>query len=73
MTEMSNSEIRRFLMKDTFTGKLATVKKDGSSHVVPIWFVLDEKNRLLPWINGILFDGDIPVSDSGCLYFLQVF
>ena len=44
MTEMSNSEIRRFLMKDTFTGKLATVKKDGSSHVVPIWFVLDEKN-----------------------------
>src|SRR5919106_5422273 len=44
MTEMSKTEIARFLMQGTFTGKLATVKKDGSSHVVPIWFVLDNKN-----------------------------
>ena len=44
MTEMSNAEIARFLMQGTFTGKLATVKKDGSSHVVPIWFVLDNEN-----------------------------
>jgi hypothetical protein len=44
MTEMSNTEIARFLMQDTFTGKLATVKKDGSSHVVPIWLVLDNEN-----------------------------
>lgn len=28
-------------MQGTFTGKLSTVKKDGSSHIVPIWFVLD--------------------------------
>ena len=28
-------------MQGTFMGKLATVKKDGSSHIVPIWFVLD--------------------------------
>jgi PPOX class probable F420-dependent enzyme len=41
MTEMFKAEIARFLMHGTFTGKLATVKKDGSSHVVPIWFVLD--------------------------------
>ena len=34
---MSKDEIGRFLMQGTFTGKLATVKKDGSSHVVPIW------------------------------------
>ena len=45
MTEMSKKEIRKFLMKGTFTGKLATVKKDGSSHVVPIWFVLDGGNK----------------------------
>jgi PPOX class probable F420-dependent enzyme len=45
MSEMSKTEIRRFLNKDTFTGKLATVKKDGSSHVVPIWFVLDYRNN----------------------------
>jgi PPOX class probable F420-dependent enzyme len=41
MAEMSKKEIRKFLMHGTFTGKLATVKKDGSSHIVPIWFVLD--------------------------------
>lgn len=44
MAEMSKAEIGRFLMQGTFTGKLATVKKDGSSHVVPIWFVLDKGN-----------------------------
>lgn len=41
MAEMSKAEIARFLKQGTFTGKLATVKKDRSSHVVPIWFVLD--------------------------------
>lgn len=45
MSEMSKIQIRRFLNKGTFTGKLATVKKDGSSHVVPIWFVLDYRNN----------------------------
>ena len=45
MTEMSNKEIKKFLMQGTFTGKLATVKKDGSPHVVPIWFVLNGGNR----------------------------
>jgi nitroimidazol reductase NimA-like FMN-containing flavoprotein (pyridoxamine 5'-phosphate oxidase superfamily) len=44
MTEMSKAEISRFLLQGTFTGKLATVKEDGSSHVVPIWFVLDKRN-----------------------------
>ena len=43
MTEMSKAEIGRFLMKGTFTGKLATVKEDGSSHVIPIWFGLVKK------------------------------
>jgi nitroimidazol reductase NimA-like FMN-containing flavoprotein (pyridoxamine 5'-phosphate oxidase superfamily) len=38
---MSKKEIEKFLMHGTFTAKLATVKKDGSPHVVPIWFVLD--------------------------------
>ena len=45
---MNRSEIKHFLMKDTFTGKLATVKKNGIPHVVPIWFVVEEirsKNR----------------------------
>jgi PPOX class probable F420-dependent enzyme len=42
MTEMSKKEIKRFLMKHTFTAKLATVKEDGSPHVVPIWFIIDD-------------------------------
>jgi PPOX class probable F420-dependent enzyme len=45
MTEMSKKEIRKFLMQGTFTGKLATVKKDRSPHIVPIWFVLDNTDN----------------------------
>jgi PPOX class probable F420-dependent enzyme len=44
MAEMSKTEIARFVRQGTFTGKLATVNKDGGSHVVPIWFVLDNEN-----------------------------
>jgi hypothetical protein len=44
MAEMSKAEIVKFLMQGTPTGKIATVKKDGSSHVAPIWFVLDKEN-----------------------------
>jgi hypothetical protein len=45
MTEMSKREIKRFLMQGTLTGKLATVKKDNSPHIVPVWFVLDEIHK----------------------------
>ena len=45
MSEMSKRQIRAFLNKGTFTGKLATVRKDGSPHVVPIWFVLEYRNN----------------------------
>src|SRR5947209_8613878 len=34
-------EQRDFLLTDMRTGKLATVRKDGRPHVVPIWFELD--------------------------------
>ena len=45
MAAMTRKEIKKFLMQGTFTGKLATTKKDGSSHIVPIWFVLDGNNN----------------------------
>jgi len=32
-------------MQGTLTGKLATVKKDNSPHIVPVWFVLDEIHK----------------------------
>jgi PPOX class probable F420-dependent enzyme len=38
---MSREEWRAFLSEGTRTGKLATVRRDGSPHVVPIWFILD--------------------------------
>jgi len=34
------AEIRKFLMKGACTGKLATVRKEGRSHVIPLWFAL---------------------------------
>ena len=56
---MSKEEIARFVMKGTFTGKLATVRKDGSSHVVPIWFVLDNENsKRRRRIGNIIFTTD---------------
>ena len=59
MTEMSKEEIARFVMQGTFTGKLATVRKDGNSHVVPIWFVLDNENsKRRNRVGNIIFTTD---------------
>lgn len=44
MPDMSKDEIRSFLLKGTFTGKLGTINKNGTPHVVPIWYTLDEDN-----------------------------
>jgi PPOX class probable F420-dependent enzyme len=41
MTAMSKKEIMKFIMEGTFTGKLATINEDGSSHIAPVWFILD--------------------------------
>ncbi|SOD62752.1 hypothetical protein SAMN06297387_107126 [Streptomyces zhaozhouensis] len=38
---MERSEWRAFLAAGTRTGKLSTVREDGSPHVAPVWFVLD--------------------------------
>ncbi len=38
---MSTEEWHAFVSAGTRTGKLGVVRKDGSPHVVPIWFVLD--------------------------------
>jgi PPOX class probable F420-dependent enzyme len=41
MYHMDRDEWLAFVMQGTRTGKLATVRKDGSPHVAPIWFVID--------------------------------
>jgi PPOX class probable F420-dependent enzyme len=38
---MTRDEWHAFVSAGTRTGKLAVVRKDGSPHVAPIWFVLD--------------------------------
>lgn len=47
MTAMSKDELAGFLNQGTFTAKLATVKRDGSPHVVPLWFVLDDVGNII--------------------------
>jgi PPOX class probable F420-dependent enzyme len=39
--QMVGDELNEFLSAGTRTGKLATVRADGSPHVAPIWFILD--------------------------------
>jgi len=41
LKEMTKAEYREFLLRGTKTGKLATVRRDGRPHVVPIWYDLD--------------------------------
>lgn len=38
---MSQAEWRAFVSAGTRTGMVATTRRDGSPHVVPVWFVLD--------------------------------
>jgi PPOX class probable F420-dependent enzyme len=61
MTEMSKAEVARFLMQGTLTGKLATVKKDGSPHVVPIWFVVENGKGRGKTGNIILTTGETSI------------
>ncbi|MFF8730626.1 PPOX class F420-dependent oxidoreductase [Streptomyces sp. NPDC015171] len=39
--KMTDEEWRAFISNGTRTGKLSTVRADGSPHVAPIWFLLD--------------------------------
>jgi PPOX class probable F420-dependent enzyme len=39
--QMSEDVWRAFITEGTRTGKLSTVRADGSPHIAPIWFLLD--------------------------------
>ena len=46
--EMSEAEVLAFLRSDPpHTGKLATTRLDGSPHVAPIWFVVDDDDSIV--------------------------
>jgi PPOX class probable F420-dependent enzyme len=38
---MTEEERRAFLSEGTRTGKVSTVRADGSPHIAPVWFLLD--------------------------------
>jgi PPOX class probable F420-dependent enzyme len=38
---MTHEEWQAFVLEGTRTGKLATVRSDGTPHVIPVWVVLD--------------------------------
>lgn len=42
MRDMTRDEWWRFASEGTRTGKIGVVRADGSPHVTPIWFLLDE-------------------------------
>ncbi|WP_447035427.1 PPOX class F420-dependent oxidoreductase [Streptomyces sp. DSM 118878] len=39
--KMTDDQWRAFVSQGTRTGKLSTVRADGSPHLAPIWFLLD--------------------------------
>jgi PPOX class probable F420-dependent enzyme len=55
MYHMERDEWLAFVMSGTRTGKLATVRKDGSPHVAPIWFLVDvaEDGDYLVFTTGV--------------------
>jgi PPOX class probable F420-dependent enzyme len=42
MRRMTDEEWHAFVTEGTRTAKVATARKDGRPHVVPVWFVLDD-------------------------------
>jgi PPOX class probable F420-dependent enzyme len=45
---MSEAEVRAFLTADPpHTAKLATVRRDGSPHVAPVWYAVDDDGTIL--------------------------
>jgi PPOX class probable F420-dependent enzyme len=45
---MTDTEVREFLLATPArTGKLATSRKDGSPHVAPIWYTLDDDGTIV--------------------------
>ncbi len=44
---MNAHECRAFLRAGTRTGKLATVRADGSPHVAPVWFLVEDDGTVI--------------------------
>lgn len=43
LAEMSKVEVINFLNHGTMTAKISTASLDGTPHVAPVWFMIDDK------------------------------
>ena len=50
--KMDKATYQAFMQEGTRTGKLATVRKDGRPHVVPVWFVMDGDDVIFMTMNS---------------------
>ena len=50
MQPMSEADVVAFMRDGSRTGKLAVTRKDGSPHVVPIWFDFDDDTGELVFV-----------------------
>ena len=67
MEKMSKAEYIAFLRAPARCAKLATVREDGSPHVVPVWFTLDGEHVIFTAghtsvkVKNILRDGRVAI------------
>ena len=67
METMSKAEYLAFLSAPARCAKLATIRADGSPHVVPVWFILDGEDLILTAgptsvkVKNILRDGRVAI------------
>lgn len=52
MKPMTADQVVAFMREGSRTGKLAVTRKDGSPHVVPIWFDFDDESGDLVFVMG---------------------
>jgi PPOX class probable F420-dependent enzyme len=67
MEKMTKAEYMAFLTRPARCAKLATVRKDGSPHVVPVWFTLNGDELIFTAgcsstkVKNILRDGRVAI------------
>jgi PPOX class probable F420-dependent enzyme len=65
--KMAHDEWRAFLEQGTRTAKLATTRRDGRPHVVPVWFVLDGDDLLFTTGEGSVKARNLRRDPRACL------
>ena len=67
MERMTSDECRSFLRSPVRTGKVATVRKDGRPHVVPVWFDLEGETLVFMSEKGSIKGRNLRRDPRACL------